>query len=112
MSIVPPVQMSSPDDSLGAVMLGTFISLIIYGVTLHQVYRYLRLFPRDSRILKTLVVFVLILDTTTSAFSILVCYVDLIQDAYKPIELLNSSWSIDVLPLCWSFFAWRVWRVA
>ncbi|OJT15861.1 hypothetical protein TRAPUB_1513 [Trametes pubescens] len=46
------------DNTFGAVLLGTFVGLILYGLTLHQSYRYLRLYPNDSRALKCLVAFV------------------------------------------------------
>ncbi|KAJ8453631.1 hypothetical protein ONZ51_g13491 [Trametes cubensis] len=46
---------SAPDDTLGAILVGTFISLVIYGITLHQAYEYFRRYPQDTLLLKVLV---------------------------------------------------------
>ncbi|KAI0326368.1 hypothetical protein GY45DRAFT_1328988 [Cubamyces sp. BRFM 1775] len=106
--------------TLGALLLGTTFGLIIYGVTLLQAYRYFRLYPRDPYVLKALVVLVLMMDTTTSAFGIYTCYYTMVVNFLRAEVLLYSTWSIDVYPVCGglamvscqSFFAWRVWRVA
>ncbi|KAI0709728.1 hypothetical protein C8Q76DRAFT_798527 [Earliella scabrosa] len=60
---MPPVADSSPstlllfelpslDNSFGAVLLGTFGSLMLYGMTLHQCVRYFGRYPTDRRWLK------------------------------------------------------------
>ncbi|KAI0655878.1 hypothetical protein C8Q70DRAFT_401916 [Cubamyces menziesii] len=54
-----PLELPSLDSTLGAMLLGMFIGLIIYGVTLNQAYQYFRRYPQDSLILKTLVLVVL-----------------------------------------------------
>ncbi|TBU27657.1 hypothetical protein BD311DRAFT_778854 [Dichomitus squalens] len=43
---------ASLDDTFGAVLLGTFFALMLYGVTLQQAYRYHVLYPSDRLLLK------------------------------------------------------------
>ncbi|KAI1785103.1 hypothetical protein LXA43DRAFT_1066197 [Ganoderma leucocontextum] len=88
---VPPL-----DNTFGAVLLGTFIGLIFYGITLHQSYRYFRMYPSDLPSLKRLVFFVVILETITSAMSMHVCYYYLVANYFNPPALLHGMWSIDV----------------
>ncbi|PIL37248.1 hypothetical protein GSI_00941 [Ganoderma sinense ZZ0214-1] len=40
------------DETFGAVLVGTFLSLMLYGVTLHQAFRYHALYPSDRSLLK------------------------------------------------------------
>ncbi|KAI0357947.1 hypothetical protein OH77DRAFT_1519237 [Trametes cingulata] len=107
------------DNTFGAVLLGTFLGLILYGLTLHQSYRYFRLYPADSRILKSLVAVVILLETVTSIFSMHVCYYYLTSNYFNPTALLHGIWSINLFPIAsgvvmvttQSFFARRVWLV-
>ncbi|KAI0667833.1 hypothetical protein C8Q78DRAFT_951675, partial [Trametes maxima] len=43
------------DNTFGAVLLGTCFGLMLYGLTVHQSYRYFRLYPNDVPILKLMV---------------------------------------------------------
>ncbi|EIW53728.1 uncharacterized protein TRAVEDRAFT_52848 [Trametes versicolor FP-101664 SS1] len=107
------------DNTFGAVLLGTFVGLILYGLTLHQSYRYLRLYPNDSRALKCLVAFVVLLETITSVFSMHVCYFYLTTNYFNPEALLHGVWSLNLFPVAsgiimisaQSFFARRVWHL-
>ncbi|EIW57852.1 uncharacterized protein TRAVEDRAFT_48879 [Trametes versicolor FP-101664 SS1] len=100
----PPADPSLPmfpalDNTFGAVLLGTFIGLIIYGLTLHQSYRYVRLYPNDSRALKRLVALVVFLETVTSVLSMHVCYYYLTTHYFDPEALLAGVWSLNVRSL-------------
>ncbi|KAH9886291.1 hypothetical protein C8Q73DRAFT_285947 [Cubamyces lactineus] len=120
MSTVLPIQLPPLDNTFGAMLLGMFIGLMIYGVNLHQAYRYFRRYPRDSLILKALVLVVSTMDTAAAVLSINPCYQNLIGDFFHPEDLLYTSWNTAIFPLCTaavmlpcqSFFAWRVWRLA
>ncbi|KAM5544661.1 hypothetical protein V8D89_001559 [Ganoderma adspersum] len=64
---IPPL-----DNTFGAVLIGTFVGLMLYGITLHQSYRYFHMYPADLPILRFLVSFVLYVSTSpprTSAFT-------------------------------------------
>ncbi|KAI0808213.1 hypothetical protein C8Q74DRAFT_1363620 [Fomes fomentarius] len=40
------------DELYGALLIGTFITLMLYGLTVHQTYRYVCLYPSDVLVLK------------------------------------------------------------
>ncbi|KAM5544665.1 hypothetical protein V8D89_001563 [Ganoderma adspersum] len=82
---VPPL-----DNTFGAVLLGTFIALVLYGITLHQSYRYFRMYPADLPSLKWLVSFVVVVETVTSAMSMHVCYHYLVSSYFNPPALLRG----------------------
>ncbi|KAM5544659.1 hypothetical protein V8D89_001557 [Ganoderma adspersum] len=72
------------DNTFGAVLIGTFVGLILYGITLHQSYRYFRMFPADVPNLKFL--------TVSSALSMHVCYRYLVSNYFNPLALLCGEW--------------------
>ncbi|KAI0327007.1 hypothetical protein GY45DRAFT_1328127 [Cubamyces sp. BRFM 1775] len=47
-----PPAVSSLAPTYGAVLIGMLLSLALYGVTLHQGYRYSRLYRTDSSLLQ------------------------------------------------------------
>ncbi|KAJ8486834.1 hypothetical protein ONZ51_g4579 [Trametes cubensis] len=87
------------DNSYGALLLGTCISLILYGVSLHQLYRYFRLYSTDTPSIRTLVIVLMILETLLSAFLAHTCYHTLVTNYFKPLTLLESVWSLKVAPM-------------
>ncbi|KAL1939034.1 hypothetical protein VTO73DRAFT_10294 [Trametes versicolor] len=111
------IQSPSIGSTMGALLIATFIGLILLGVTLHQAYRYARLFPNDSPWLKGLVALVVFLEIASSALSVHVCYHYLVTDYFRPQELVLGVWSTDLFPsvagtimvISQSFFARRVW---
>ncbi|KAI0788096.1 hypothetical protein C8Q74DRAFT_1195914 [Fomes fomentarius] len=48
-------QVPSLDNTFGAVLLGTCAGLVLFGLTVHQSYRYFRMYPQDSSVLKIMV---------------------------------------------------------
>ncbi|PIL26438.1 hypothetical protein GSI_12196 [Ganoderma sinense ZZ0214-1] len=44
----------SVDDTIGATLLATFFALLFYGISLNQLYRYLRRFPTDDRFVQVI----------------------------------------------------------
>ncbi|TFK91553.1 hypothetical protein K466DRAFT_595982 [Polyporus arcularius HHB13444] len=113
------LQLPALDNTFGAVLLGTFFSLILYGMTLHQSYRYYRLYPKDRVWLKGVVSLTIVLETFHMALACHVCYFYLVTNYFNPAALLFGSWSIKLLLICsggiiivaQSFFAWRVFLV-
>ncbi|CDO76120.1 hypothetical protein BN946_scf184876.g13 [Trametes cinnabarina] len=98
------------DNTFGAVLLGTFGGILLFGLTLHQTYQYFSVYTTDGPILKGLVVIVMRVHL----------YHYLVTNYFKPQVLLKGVWSIDVYPLVsginmvlsQSFFARRIWLVA
>jgi len=79
--------------SFGAQLLGTFFSAIFYGLTLHQTYRYYRLFRIDRLSLKVLVSALFVFDTLTTALAMHTSYSYLVEGFGDNDGLLYSNWS-------------------
>ncbi|KAI0682313.1 hypothetical protein C8T65DRAFT_750653 [Cerioporus squamosus] len=113
------LQIPALDNTFGAVLLGTFLSLMLYGMTLHQSYRYYRLYPNDKAWLRGVVSLTIVLETIHMVLACHVCYYYLVTNYFKPTALLFGSWSIKLLLICsgciiivaQSFFARRVFLV-
>ncbi|KAI0694302.1 hypothetical protein C8T65DRAFT_666911 [Cerioporus squamosus] len=111
---IPPL-----DDTYGALLLGMSFGLMLYGLTVHQAYRYFRMYPRDIGLLKGFVLTLLALETLHTACSIIACYYHLVSNFANPQTLLRSHWSTQLLTpicgftiiLCQGFYARRVYLV-
>ncbi|KAI0327012.1 hypothetical protein GY45DRAFT_1373488 [Cubamyces sp. BRFM 1775] len=113
-SIVPPgfARPSIPalDNTYGAMMLGTFIGIILYGVNFS---------PRPTAIyVKAMVTIVFTLETLHSVLvmSMHSVYYYLVKNYFNPVVLFHGSWSINVLALLTGilfpvFFARRLWLI-
>ncbi|PIL25901.1 hypothetical protein GSI_11654 [Ganoderma sinense ZZ0214-1] len=80
-STIPHIPM---DKLFGSVLIGTFLGLVFYGITLHQFYRYSRMYPSDMMILKVAVLLTVMLETVHVALS---CHTWLANSTY-PMNLL------------------------
>ncbi|KAI0363880.1 hypothetical protein BV20DRAFT_80940 [Pilatotrama ljubarskyi] len=78
------------DNSLGAFLLGTFITLICYGVTVHQVYRYVRLYQADFIFYRWTVYCIAILATFHVITIMHCCYYYLVTSYFNPEALLRG----------------------
>ncbi|TFK88867.1 hypothetical protein K466DRAFT_662004 [Polyporus arcularius HHB13444] len=85
-------------DSMGPLLLSSFLSIMVYGVTLHQVYRYFWLYPKDRLFLKVYVVVIIIMDTMTSAFLMHICYYYLVSERGNTQVSDAPVWSLRVCP--------------
>ncbi|OJT13897.1 hypothetical protein TRAPUB_9566 [Trametes pubescens] len=114
-----PVLLAVPalDNTFGAVLIGTCIGLIFYGLTAHQTYRYFRLYPNDVSILKVLVTVLMSLETFHTTLCVHMCYYYLTTNYFNPVSLLSGVWSLRLIPVvtgtvifvCHSFYACRVY---
>ncbi|KAI0353653.1 hypothetical protein OH77DRAFT_1522224 [Trametes cingulata] len=111
---------SQLDNTYGAFLLGTFVSLILYGVSVLQLYRYARLYPRDNAYIKLLVAAVMILNTVHTIFSMHTwlkedSYHYLVTYYFNPGVASLGVWSLDLTPaiavLAALFFARRVYLI-
>ncbi|CDO76119.1 hypothetical protein BN946_scf184876.g12 [Trametes cinnabarina] len=101
-AIAPPDPFALPeppalDNTFGAILLGTFGGILLFGVTLHQTYRYFSVYTSDGRVLKSLVVIVVIIETVTAALSMHACYHYLVKNYFKPQMLLLGVWAVVVV---------------
>ncbi|KAI0788127.1 hypothetical protein C8Q74DRAFT_1366889 [Fomes fomentarius] len=118
-SIPSPDQVPALDNTYGAVLMGSNISLILYGFNIHQAYRYMRQFPNDSRFVKSIVWLTLALESMNSAFCIYISYHHLVTNYFNPIELTFASWALDSMPMATGlsmivaqcFFVRRVYKL-
>ncbi|KAI0706407.1 hypothetical protein C8Q76DRAFT_800846 [Earliella scabrosa] len=85
------------DNTFGAMLVGTFIGLVLYGIVIHQTYRYFRLYTDDNVWLKALVAIVFALETFHIVSSTHICYFYLVSNYYNPMRLLTGVWSINSL---------------
>ncbi|KAI0326048.1 hypothetical protein GY45DRAFT_1374278 [Cubamyces sp. BRFM 1775] len=120
LSASPPL--SKPpalDNTYGAGLIGTSVGLMLYGLTIHQVYRYFRLYPTDAAYLKIYIVILLLLETFHIIISLHTCYFYLITNYLQPAAFAIPVWSVDTVPLVTGviavvsqcFFAHRVWLI-
>ncbi|KAM5544721.1 hypothetical protein V8D89_001619 [Ganoderma adspersum] len=72
-------------STFGAIMLSTFFSLMLYGLTAHQTFRYFRMYRGDVPFFKILV------------FAIFYYY--FVVNYFNPLAFIVSIWSIQALPL-------------
>ncbi|KAM5544715.1 hypothetical protein V8D89_001613 [Ganoderma adspersum] len=105
------------DNTFGAILIGTFLGLMLYGLSLHQTYRYFRMYPRDTLLLKATIICLSVLDTVHSIACMHASYFYLVTNYFKPLALLSGVWSVQILaPLtgltvlvAQSFYARRVY---
>ncbi|EIW52147.1 uncharacterized protein TRAVEDRAFT_53575 [Trametes versicolor FP-101664 SS1] len=120
MASLPQIlRIPSLDSTIGAVLLGAIFGSMLYGLTVHQTYRYFKLYPKDRLFLKSLVLTILIFETLHTAVWIIVIYRYAITDAFNLVNILRSHWSIPLTFLitglavfaCQTFYVYRVFRL-
>ncbi|KAI0768331.1 hypothetical protein BD413DRAFT_135133 [Trametes elegans] len=128
------------DDTLGVLLIGNLVALILYGFTLHQAYHYARSYPEDRRCPRLLVWLALTFETVSSVLGVHACYHYAVKDYYHPGNLQVGIWfafsshgsearngakhivlsrSLNLYPLIaglpmvisQSFFARRLWKL-
>ncbi|KAH9902490.1 hypothetical protein C8Q73DRAFT_785159 [Cubamyces lactineus] len=97
LDFLPPVP--SLNNSFGAFLIATFLGLMLYGLTLHQSYRYYRLFREDIELIKAIVFSTVILETVHIVLCMHICYYYLVTNYFNPLALLDGVWSIRILPI-------------
>ncbi|KAI9064968.1 hypothetical protein FKP32DRAFT_1675156 [Trametes sanguinea] len=86
-------------ETFGAVLIGTFVSLTLFGVNLHQTFRYFCLFPKDAPSLVFVVVLTFALEILHTIMGMHICYYYLVESFFFPTNLLTGVWSIKLLTL-------------
>ncbi|PIL35015.1 hypothetical protein GSI_02802 [Ganoderma sinense ZZ0214-1] len=130
---VTPFELPKLDNTYGALLLGASFGFMLYGLTVHQTYRYFRLYPTDIPVLRWLVLVILVLETAHTAMALAGCYYHLITKYFDPLALLAGHWStrwvlaypfvysVDLqyalhvqgttILVCQCFYARRIWHV-
>ncbi|TFK91286.1 hypothetical protein K466DRAFT_660204 [Polyporus arcularius HHB13444] len=110
---------AEPAGSFGALLIGTFLGVMLYGMAMHQLYRYSHLYPKDGLWLKALVYATMALETAHTILSMHLCYVYVVTDFLDPAAKVFSISSGKLLPLFSGlvifvsqlFFATRVYTI-
>ncbi|KAM5544619.1 hypothetical protein V8D89_001517 [Ganoderma adspersum] len=116
---IPHIQIPSLADTYGAFFIGSCISLVLYGLTVHQTYRYFRLYPEDSMYLKALVMTIFLAETVNSILPVHLSYYHLVANYFNPLALASDTLSLRLLAptsaitilACQSFYVRRVFLV-
>ncbi|KAH9933601.1 uncharacterized protein BXZ73DRAFT_100983 [Epithele typhae] len=83
-------------ENYGSIMIGTFIGLILYGVSLHQAFRYWILHPTDGYAIRSIVVSLCFLETLHSIATMHTCYHYLVTGYFNPGGLASTVWSLTI----------------
>ncbi|KAG7440404.1 uncharacterized protein BT62DRAFT_975955 [Guyanagaster necrorhizus] len=111
------VEVPTLHTTMGALMIGTILAAVLWGVSCMQTYEYFSMYRKtDDPRLKVMVVVVFLLDTVQQVFVTHTLYEYLVVHYYDPANLGVVEWSLlaQVAPsglialLVQSFFTYRV----
>ncbi|KAJ7050337.1 hypothetical protein C8F01DRAFT_1264218 [Mycena amicta] len=117
---LPPGFVFDAGPTLGALLVGTLCSYILYGITTTQMYLYYGRFPDDTIGLKLLVCVVWLFETAHAVCIGHAVYVYAILDYGNPFSFLITPASLSVsigigavvTAIVQGFFAFRIWTLA
>ncbi|KAI1784891.1 hypothetical protein LXA43DRAFT_1186174 [Ganoderma leucocontextum] len=109
----------SLNDTFGALAIGTFVGLALYGISMNQAMHYFRKYTKDPLIIKFMIVFLVVLNTFHSICCMHASYYYGVRNFFKPQALLFGVWSIQILTpisgliflITQSFYVWRIYRL-
>lgn len=84
------------DATIGAILIGGFISVFLFGVTCLQTFIYYQRYPRDKALLKFIVLLIWVIDTLDTALAVQICYYYLITNYANPLAVLSPVWSLKL----------------
>ncbi|KAI9067890.1 hypothetical protein FKP32DRAFT_1672613 [Trametes sanguinea] len=118
MNVLPRTPgLPSLTNTFGAILIGSYIGFIIYGLTLYQTFYYYKAFPNDRLYLKLLVGVVLTMETWHTVLCMHTCYHYLVTNFFNPPALLDGCVPINLVCIsaglsiisCQTFFVRRVY---
>jgi hypothetical protein len=124
MSTLPPTTslpvIPALDNTLGAFLIGAFVSAALYGATSLQTWYYFQSYPADMPFLKIMVLLLWALETVHSAFNMHGIYWFLVSNYFNPRALLILEWSATasiaisgiIIIIVHLFYARRVYYVS
>ncbi|KAI9060734.1 hypothetical protein FKP32DRAFT_1678688 [Trametes sanguinea] len=106
-------------STFGAIYTGVVVGTMLYGLTLHQGYRYYKLYPTDRLYIKILVSIILILETLHTVIWIYIGYHYLVNEAFNLNGTLRCHWTIRstfiitsmAIFACQTFYCCRVFLI-
>ncbi|KAI9001471.1 hypothetical protein BD414DRAFT_452992 [Trametes punicea] len=85
------------EETFGAFLIGTFFAVMLYGMTIHQVYRYFRVYGHSEHWNTILVCILTVLETFHVVACTHACYHYLVKSYYDPWALATGVWSMNIL---------------
>ncbi|KAI0742845.1 hypothetical protein C8Q80DRAFT_1190963 [Daedaleopsis nitida] len=86
-------------QTTGALFMAAFFSTMLYGLLLHQAYRYFRLHEQDVMLIKMLVIVVVVVETVYTICNIHYCYFDFVTKYGTMEPFVHIEWSGNLLPV-------------
>ncbi|KAG8221661.1 hypothetical protein J3R82DRAFT_1945 [Butyriboletus roseoflavus] len=118
-TIDPPLSFSV-DNTLGALLIGSFFASAFWGITSVQTYIYYERYPNDRLALKLVVATLWVLDTFDACLTSHIVYHYLVTNYMNPMSITTPVWTMimhtavttitDVLIR--SMFSKRVWALS
>ncbi|PBK67515.1 hypothetical protein ARMSODRAFT_959108 [Armillaria solidipes] len=104
-------------DPFGGVVISVFLSILLLGAMIVQLYIYFDRYPKDNIWLKVFIVVLFTLDILNSVFTIMWVYKLLIDNFGNLAALNKSDWTVMTDSLLAGimagmvqvFFAWKIW---
>ncbi|KAH8110194.1 hypothetical protein DFH11DRAFT_1547688 [Phellopilus nigrolimitatus] len=90
------VILPSYDSTLGAVLIGGFVSVFLYGVTCLQMFIYYQRYPSDRRFIKITVAALWFIDSLDAALTCQICYYYLVTNYANPSAIFFPVWSLKL----------------
>ncbi|KAH9884529.1 hypothetical protein C8Q73DRAFT_796236 [Cubamyces lactineus] len=123
MSIVAPLlhQFGIPSlgTTFGPIYVGVTIGTMLYGLTVHQAYRYYKHYPEDGFFYpKGIVTCILTFETLHAIVWICLGYRYMVSEAFNVIGAISTHWTISItfvitpcsLYSCQVFYCYRIWH--
>ncbi|EIW52067.1 uncharacterized protein TRAVEDRAFT_54046 [Trametes versicolor FP-101664 SS1] len=98
-STLMPLSLANMNETLGVLFIGTMVATVLYGVTLHQVQKYYKLYPQDIHWYRVLVPSLFVLETVHTALTADTYYYYLITGHGNAAHLLEYRVSLKIIIL-------------
>ncbi|KAH0586221.1 hypothetical protein H2248_007476 [Termitomyces sp. 'cryptogamus'] len=99
--------LSPAEIAHGPMLIGTTLNILLYGITISQLYLYHISSNRDGPWIRSLVYLLFVGDTVQTLFTVLYLYDSLIKQFGNIAYLMTGNWGM-LGGLVQVFFAWRV----
>ncbi|KZP05244.1 hypothetical protein FIBSPDRAFT_967444 [Athelia psychrophila] len=101
---------------LGPMLIGTMLDILLYGIMIAQVHTYFTTFPKDRKLFKCFVLFLLVANALNVLFDAVYVYQTLVVHYGDTPYLMTANWVFATDPAMTGiisssvqfFFAWRV----
>ncbi|KZP05243.1 hypothetical protein FIBSPDRAFT_1054189 [Athelia psychrophila] len=101
---------------LGPMLIGTMLDILLYGIMIAQVHTYFTTFPKDRKLFKCFVMFLLLANALNVLFDAVYVYQTLVVHYGDTPYLMTANWVFATDPAMTGiisssvqfFFAWRI----